>query len=137
MTEADYQVEPAKSWHKTRLSAEEWFERNPPHRWRSVKDAIDHYTASGFTLTSASTSHAIFAAPSRYTTRRAVFWCVALGVPTLGAAIPVVGWWFIAKIANEEKPWITIREDYEHGTGLYVEERKAGDRPVHVPGMLA
>ena len=33
-------------------------------------------------------------------------------------------------------PWITILADYENRSGLYVEERKAEDRPVYVPGVL-
>jgi len=51
-------------------------------------------------------------------------------VPTFGAAIPIFGWRFVAKIAGQEKQWIAVRGDYEHCLGLYVEVRKAGDRPA-------
>ena len=136
MADGDYLVEPAKPWHKTRLSAEEWFKQNPPHQWRSLKDATDHYTASGFEVTAASPQVVIFDAQTRYTTRRAIFWLIVLGVPTLGALAPLVLWWYIAKSLGEERPGITVRADYEHGSGLYVEERKAGHRPVLVPGVL-
>ena len=54
MADGDYLVEPAKPWHKTRLTAEQWFLRNPPHVWRSLDDAIEHYMASGFELVSRS-----------------------------------------------------------------------------------
>jgi hypothetical protein len=91
-------VEPAKPWHKTRLTAEEWFLHNPPHVWRTLEAAVEHYMASGFEVISRTPrieaeltgqGHAILIAKSRYTPRRYILRTVVpWTILTLGAPSP-------------------------------------------------
>jgi hypothetical protein len=138
MTDNVYLVDPRGKtpWHKTRLSADEWFAQNPPHRWRSVKDAMEYYTGLGLRIVTVDANYGLFEAETRYTTRRATFWLILLGIPSLGTLVPLVMWWHIAKHAGEERPSITVRRDWEYGTEAFVEVREAGNRPVLVPGVL-
>lgn len=134
MTEdSNYQVQPARPWHKTRLTAEEWFLRNPPHVWHTLDDAVEHYTASGFELLSRTSrieaeltgeGHAILNAKSRYTPRRYIVRTVIpWTVLTLGAALPIFVWHYMAKSMNERCPSITI-ESNPDDSGTFLESRQ-------------
>ena len=133
MADGVYMVEPAKPWHKTRLTAEQWFLRNPPHVWRTLDAAVEHYMASGFELVARTPrieteltgeGYAILTARSRYTPKRYFFRTVLpWTIVTLGAALPIFIWHYIYKSTEERYPSITIQANPD-GSGTFLEERQ-------------
>ncbi len=146
MEDGDYLVEPAKPWHKTRLSAEEWFLQNPPHVWRTLEAAVEYYMASGFVLESRSSpweteltgeGHADLRARSRYSSglaeglipslRYLVRTVLPWTVFTFGAALMVLVPRYIHMVmGGEQYPHVAIRANPD-GSGVFLEERRKGN----------
>lgn len=143
--EGNYQVQPAKPWHKTRLTAEEWFPQNPPHVWRTLEDAVGHYMASGFVLESRTSpweteltgeGQADLRARSRYTSGASEVipsfrWLLRTALPwtvlTFGAALLVlVPRWVHMVMGGEQYPRVLVQA-IPDGSGVFLEERRKGD----------